>query len=181
MTIIAVQDWATRKSYLKLSPKKAWKCSPTLCSSWSLYGDCIKRPPVICDLFIKVPWRVTYNSLDCTLFTHVPYHFTPVSFCPLERNCWMINTIYPCPVSFCPLDWTHGVGLLCFNRNFRANVPFHTNKKPCTTKAYDRRASGDCGTSGYKIWANKPTDVHEITFPRMYSISWFHEKWAPWK
>ena len=26
-------------------------------SSWLLYGVCIKRPPVICDLFIKIPWR----------------------------------------------------------------------------------------------------------------------------
>ena len=35
--------------------------------SRSLYGDCIKRPPVICDLFTKVPWRVAYDSLDCII------------------------------------------------------------------------------------------------------------------
>jgi len=29
--------------------------------------DCFKRPPVICDLFLKVPLKVTYDSLDCTL------------------------------------------------------------------------------------------------------------------
>ena len=27
----------------------------TYVSDWSLYGDCIKRPPVICDLFVSVP------------------------------------------------------------------------------------------------------------------------------
>ena len=27
--------------------------------------DCFKRPPVICDLFLKVPLKVTYDSLDC--------------------------------------------------------------------------------------------------------------------
>jgi len=29
--------------------------------------DCFKRPPVICDLFLKVPLKVTYDSLDCIL------------------------------------------------------------------------------------------------------------------
>ena len=24
------------------------------------------RPPVICDLFVLVPWRVAYDSLDCS-------------------------------------------------------------------------------------------------------------------
>ena len=43
--------------------------SHTFFTSRSLQGDCIKRPPVICDLFIKVPWRVAYDSLDCTART----------------------------------------------------------------------------------------------------------------
>jgi hypothetical protein len=29
--------------------------------------DCIKRLPVICDLFLRVPCKVTYDSLDCIL------------------------------------------------------------------------------------------------------------------
>ena len=29
--------------------------------------DCFKRPPVICDLFLKVPLKVTYDSLDCII------------------------------------------------------------------------------------------------------------------
>ena len=33
----------------------------------SVIGDCIKRPPVICDLFANVPWRVAYDSLDCII------------------------------------------------------------------------------------------------------------------
>ena len=35
--------------------------------SWSLYGDCIKRTPVIWDLSIKVPSWVTYGSFNCNL------------------------------------------------------------------------------------------------------------------
>ena len=78
---------------------------------------------------------------ECTLFTHVLYHFAPWklfhdlhylpmsriilpldSFCPHilpPGNGLMIYTIYSCPVSFC-----HCIRLL-----------FHTNKKPFTTKA----------------------------------------------
>ena len=58
-------------------------------------------PPSFCPLEM-VNWF--------TLFTHVPYHFAPLSFCPLiilhppPENCLLISTIYPCPVSFCPLD-----------------------------------------------------------------------------
>ena len=77
-----------------------------------------------------------------TLFTHVHYHFAPwthfapISFCPLSfcppENGLMIYTIFHVPYHFAP----------CIRLRFR------TNKKPFTTKAYDRRASGDCGTSG---------------------------------
>ena len=77
-----------------------------------------------------------------------PYHFAPmernclmiytiypcpISFCPLERNRIMIYTIYPCPVSVCPLDWTLGVGLLCFNRmlgQMHLNFAFILIKSP---------------------------------------------------
>ena len=56
--------WSTSRYFIRF-----WKCWEVIhvLSSWSMYGDCIKRPPVICDLFIKVPWRVAYDSLDCTM------------------------------------------------------------------------------------------------------------------
>ena len=77
------------------------------------------------DSFWPPPPPISFCPLEIvkwfTLFTHVPYHFSPwihfAPFCPLERTCLMIYTIYsPCPLSFCPLDWILGVGLLCFNR-----------------------------------------------------------------
>ena len=133
-------------------------------------------PPGDCFMIYTIyPCPVSFCPLDsfcplsfcpleifqCTLFTHIPFHFAPISFCPQRlfhdlhylpmsriicpldlfcphiilppRNGLMIYTIYPCLVSCC-----HCIRLR-----------FHTNKKPFTTKAYDRRASGDCGTSGY--------------------------------
>ena len=74
----------------------------------------------------------------------------------------MINTIYPCPVSFCPLDsfcpipfcplemveWFTLFTHVPYHFAPCIRLRFHTNKKPFTTKAYDRRASGDRGTSG---------------------------------
>jgi hypothetical protein len=35
-------------------------------SDMSFFVDCIKRLPFICDLFMDVLWRVTYDSLDCS-------------------------------------------------------------------------------------------------------------------
>ena len=69
------------------------------------------------------PWKLL-NDLHYLPMPHIifpldlpPYHFATISFCPLERNGFMIYTIYPCSISFCPLDWTlNWVGLLCFNR-----------------------------------------------------------------
>ena len=95
-----------------------------------------------------------------------PYHFAspppppPIILPP--GICFMIYTIYPCPVSFCTLDsfcphiiLPPGHGLMIYTIYLCPvsfchciRLRFHTNKKPFTTKAYDRRASGDCGTSG---------------------------------
>ena len=60
--------WSTSSDVFRFW--KCWEVDIHIFSSfffWSLYGDCIKRPPVICDLFIKVPWRVTCDSLDCKI------------------------------------------------------------------------------------------------------------------
>ena len=105
-----------------------------------------------------------------TFFTHVPYHFAPlIHFAPIILplgNGLMIFAICPYPVSFCPLDsfcplsfcplemvkwftlFTHVPYHFASCIRFR----FHTNKKSFTTKAYDRRASADCGTSGLCIY-----------------------------
>ena len=55
--------WSTSSDFIRF-----WKCLEVIYffPSRSLYGDCIKGTPAICDLFIKVLWRVTYDSLDCT-------------------------------------------------------------------------------------------------------------------
>ena len=128
----------------------------------------ILPPGLILPPYYFTPWKL-YNDLHYLPMSYIifpldlpPYHFSTVSFCPLESNCLMIYTIYACPVSFCPLDWTLGARLLSFNRMlgqilrcsdftivmFLFVLRFHTNKKPFRTKAYDRRASSDCGTSG---------------------------------
>ena len=70
--------WSTASDFIRF-----WKCWESIyyLSSNSFCGDCIKRPPVIWDLFTKVRWRVTYDSLDCTrnfimdnmLYMHVCY------------------------------------------------------------------------------------------------------------
>ena len=36
--------------------------------------DCFKRPPVICDLFLKVSMKVTYDSLDCKQREHCKHY-----------------------------------------------------------------------------------------------------------
>ena len=118
----------------------------------------ILPPGFILPIYHFAPYHFAPPPLEifeCTPFTHVLYHFAPYHFAPWKLfhdlhylpmshiilppgfilppgNGLMIYTIYSCPVSFC-----HCIRLL-----------FHTNKKPFTTKAYDRRASGDCGTSG---------------------------------
>ena len=106
--------------------------------------------------FAPSPWK----SLN------VHYEYLPISCIILPPgNCFMIYTIYPCPVSFCPLDsfCPHIIlpprnGLMIYTIYscpvsfcHCIRLLFLTNKKPFTTKAYDRHASGDCGTSGYII------------------------------
>ena len=75
-----------------------------------------------CPHIILPPYHfiiLSYSSnLPCLYSTfHLEYPLVLSRFCPLplERNCFMICTLYQCPVSFCPLDWTLWVGLLCFN------------------------------------------------------------------
>ena len=110
-------------------------------------------PPIICAPPPEILWMYTIYSCS-------------VSFCPLiilpPGNCFMIYTVYPCPVSFCTLDsfcphiiLPPGHGLMIYTIYLCPvsfchciRLRFHTNEKPFTTKAYDRRASGDCGTSG---------------------------------
>ena len=83
-----------------------WKWFNDLCY---LPMSRIILPPLPLDSYHFAP------EIFCTLFTHVPYNFAPVSFppppvsfCPHRilppGNCFMIYTISPCPVSFCPLD-----------------------------------------------------------------------------
>ena len=81
-----------------------------------------------------------------------------------------------------------GVGVGVHMQNVRANVKVFEFKsfcifsciltllviliKPLTTKAYDRRASGDCGTSGYvctNLMKNIP--VYTMTVPTVLYIS----------
>ena len=98
-------------------------------------------------LFNDLHYLPMWPTLFFPWIHFAPYHFALVSFCPLERNCLMIYTIYPCPISFCPLDWTLGIGLLCFNRMLgqmlRCYFIFILIKKPFSRKVYDRRASSD--------------------------------------
>ena len=54
------KSWSTASDFIRF-----WKCREVInCQSFkSFCWDCIKRPPFICDLFMKVPWRVAYDSL----------------------------------------------------------------------------------------------------------------------
>ena len=105
-----------------------------------------------------------YTIYPCPIsFPHPWIHFAPISVCPRTilppGNCLMINTfytIYPCPISFFPLFapvsfCPHGKKLfndLHYLHMSRIILPPGFILAPFTTKAYDRRASGDCGTSG---------------------------------
>ena len=121
-----------------------------------------------------------YAIYSCPVFCP-PLYFAPYNFAP--GNCFMIYTIYPCPISFCPLDsfcphiiLSPGNGLMIYTINscpvsfcHCIRLLFHTNKKLFTTKAYGRRASGDCGTSGWFTF-------QLITFPMSlcYQLLWFY-------
>ena len=84
---------------------------------WKWFNDLCYLPMSRIILPPPPPWIhiILPPEIFCTLFTHVPYNFAPVSFppppvsfCPHRilppGNCFMIYTISPCPVSFCPLD-----------------------------------------------------------------------------
>ena len=132
-----------------------YPCPVSFCPLDSFYPDII-LPPVILP---PPPWKslnVHYLPMSCIILP-------PIILPP--GNCFMIYTIYPCPVSFCPMDsfcphviLPSGIGLMIYTIYscpvsfcHCIRLLFHTNKKPFTTKAYDRRASGDCGTSGYPL------------------------------
>ena len=137
---------------------------PISFSPWIHFAPHIILPPYY---FAPPPGNclMIYSTsiYPCPIFPHPWIHFAPISFCPRTilppGNCLMINTIYtiyPCPISFFPLDsfspriilppWKDIV-------QWFTHVPYHfaswihfcpLYKK----KAYNRRASGDCGTSG---------------------------------
>ena len=113
---------------------------------------------------ILLPWKL-FNDLHYLPMSHI-IPPTLDSFCPHiilpPGNCLMINTIYtiyPCPISFSP--WIHFApvsfcphGKKLFNdlhylHMSRIILPPGFILAPFSTKAYDRRASGDCGTSGW--------------------------------
>ena len=145
-----------------------YPCPVSFCPLDSFYPHII-LPPIILPP-PPPPWKsLNMHYLPMSRIILSPYHFAPYHFAPHPiilppGNCFIIYTIYLYPVSFCPLDSFSphiilppgpGNGLMIYTIYpcpvsfcHCIRLHFHTNKKPFTTKAYDRRASGDCGTSG---------------------------------
>ena len=121
------QQWHSPSSWnIKMST--IYPCIPILNRDliyplWTILRISGTPPSSFCPLEI-VSWF--------TLFTHIPYHFAPcihfahISFCPLEMVLWL--TLF-----------TH----VPYHFATALDFVFIVNKKPFTTKAYDRRTSGD--------------------------------------
>ena len=117
-----------------------YPCPVSFCPLDSFYPHIILPPPPgNLWMYTIYPCPVSFCPLEIvswfTLFTHVPYHFAP----------W----IHFAPYHFAPWKWFDDLHFLLMSRII---LPLHWllfHKKPFTTKAYDRRASGDCGTSGH--------------------------------